>query len=62
VVDTISTRPERRRRSLNRLVVGISSALLIGSFGWFAWAWSAKQELLGTDLALWLTEVQEQLK
>jgi uncharacterized protein involved in exopolysaccharide biosynthesis len=62
VVDAISTGPERRRRNWNRLVVGISSSLLIGSFAWFAWAWSAKRELLGTDLALWLTQVQEQLK
>lgn len=62
VIDSISTRPERRRRRSNRLVVGVSSALLIGSFAWFAWAWTAKRELLGTDLALWLTEVQEKLK
>lgn len=62
VIDAISTRPERRRRRANRLVVGLSGSLLIGSFAWFAWAWTAKRELLGTDLALWLTEVQEKLK
>lgn len=62
IVDEISTRAVRRRRRWNRLVVAVSSVLLIGSMGWFAWAWSSQRDLLGTDLVLWLTELQEQLK
>jgi uncharacterized protein involved in exopolysaccharide biosynthesis len=62
IVDDIPTRPVLRRRRWNRAVVAISSSLIIGGMGWFAWAWTRQPDLLGTDLVLWLTELQENLK
>lgn len=48
VVNLIQTRADVRRRRFKRLVIGGSTAMLLGCLGWFTYAWSYDQAQLPT--------------
>jgi len=39
-INVILTRSERRRSSLRRAMVGVSSVIVLGGLAWFTWTWS----------------------
>ncbi len=50
VVNSIVTAPERRRRRVQKLVVGVSSALILVGIGWITYAYHAHSEWLSTEV------------
>ena len=62
VVDRISTRSERVRGRLQRVLVGISTVVVLGGLVFVSWAWRNDPALLGTELAHALDELHEGLK
>ncbi|HKX46620.1 MAG TPA: hypothetical protein VJP77_07945 [Planctomycetota bacterium] len=62
VVDEIVTRRTRRRHALRRSMVVLSSAVLLGSLGWFTWAWTNRPELLSTELLEAIEDFRSKLR
>ncbi|MEM7310412.1 MAG: hypothetical protein AAF682_27290 [Planctomycetota bacterium] len=50
VVNTIETKAEIRRRRFKRLVVGGSTLMILGSIGWFTYAWVYTPQKLPTSV------------
>ena len=62
VVNTILTRAEARRKRFRRLLVGLSSLVLIGGLAWFTYAWAERREWLSTELVNQIEEIRMKLR
>lgn len=58
VVNTIVTRRERRKQRLRRAVIATSSLMIMGGMAWLTWAFTERQDLLGTDLVQTIEDVR----
>jgi len=61
-VNTIQTERELRAASMRRLLIGLSSILLLASVGFVTWAWAASPELLSSGLRAKIELLREQLR
>jgi len=59
VINTIVTSAQRRRARLRGLVIGGSSAVMLGVLGWFTWAFWQRPELLPSEVVYQIQEFQK---
>lgn len=50
VVGDFKPRTQRRRESVRRVVVALSTMVILGGLSWFTWTWSNRPELLSTEV------------
>jgi hypothetical protein len=61
-VNVIVTRAEARRVRMRRALVGVSTALLVGSIFWVTWAYENDPRSLGAGLTGFIDQLREQLR
>ena len=61
-INKIVTRGESRKRVVQRLTIGVSSALLIGMILWITWAWKERPDLLDPGLIQSIEELRTQFR
>ncbi len=62
VINTITTRAEIRRTRTRHAIIGALSLIVMGVVGWFAWAYSQRPELLGTEIVAALKDFELRLR
>lgn len=62
VVGDFKPRRQRRRESLRRLVVTLSTLVILGGLGWFTWTWANRPELLSTEVLEVIEDVRMGLR
>jgi capsular polysaccharide biosynthesis protein len=61
-INTIVTRREARLRALKRALVGVSSAVFIGSVFFVTWAWAKNPDLLSPDVRGKIEELRSRFR
>ncbi|QDU67427.1 hypothetical protein [Engelhardtia mirabilis] len=62
VVGEFKPQRERRRESVRRIVVGLSTLVILGGVGWFTWTWANRPELLSTEVLEVIEGVRMELR
>ena len=60
-INSIVTRDEARRAHMRRSLVGLSSAVILGSLTWFTWVWSYTPDKLPTGVKQVIDGIREKL-